>query len=60
MKFELKLKTAQGLLQVYTNEDRYDIIKWANGQQQHQTIVERYREYFMKKFPMGQLPRSVD
>ena len=58
--FELKLKTAQGLLQVYTNEDRYDIIKWANGQQQHQTIVERYREYFMKKFPMGQLPRSVD
>jgi len=58
--FEFKLKTAQGLLQVYTPEDRYAIIKWVNGQQQNKTIVNKYTDFFMKKFPMGQLPRSVD
>tara|TARA_R110002020_G_scaffold364_7_gene1896 strand:- start:671 stop:5467 length:4797 start_codon:yes stop_codon:yes gene_type:complete len=58
--FRFKLKTAQGLLQVYTPEDRYAIIKWVNGQQQNKTIVKGYVDIFMDKFPMGQLPRSVD
>jgi hypothetical protein len=52
------LEMSSALLQVYDLKDRYDILAYANGQQQTQTIIERYTDRFMRKFPDRQRPST--
>ena len=54
--YNLKRKTSMGLLQTYGVEDRYEILKWVNNQAQSKSIVQGYRDNFMKKFPNGIIP----
>jgi len=56
--YQHKLNVSSALLQGYDVKDRYDIIKWANGQSSMKTVTQKYRDLFMKKFPEGQLPQG--
>ena len=56
--YQHKLNVSSALLQGYDVKDRYDIIKWANGQSSMKTVTQKYRDLFMKKFPKGQLPQG--
>ena len=54
-KYHANLDVSAALLQVHDMEDRYAILDWVNNQASSRTVVQGYRDRFMKKFPSGQL-----